>query len=576
MPFPPDVPNVDGDEPFTLGGMLRGWFTVMVPAALATYLQTKSIALSVGAALVTPAVALLQGSLVILNYRGKWGDSPAPLAPSHGVVVVNPEHANATTTTTSSNCCCNMNKNGTNGLNIQFGNAGCTCLSGKRWRRGGPLTPKEKQTVEDASNGKPLRILVIGDSLAVGVGSTRSCTPLMPEMIARTLSKALNGRAVYWTCHGAAGASAQWVEREFKRGLGYLREKEAVKTDTPVMTNGMVKETATPGGVGGDTPGLEGLELSDSSSDENSVADSEDSLTTCESSVAGPTGGEADNDNGVNLKDWRQRLDQFSGNFEPDMSGPYDVTVVMSGPNDLKSAFFPFLLQGEDSEFRKQAQQRGGSFDQELLRVIDTIQGRMTDKNEPQTPTNGITPRPLVVFPGMPANILPIFHHFPKRWLSIPICGIMDNHKRNLARKHSDDVLFVEAPDKKRLAEFEDQRGSYWRQREQEDTLLCLRSTTREQCRDIEGRMIDYYSSKGALHGHQHLYDDKLSQRCQHNPPVPKLSERKGVAGSKIIGVDLIHPNDEGMDYWGRHIGNEILEAWQENPTVRNERKTFA
>ena len=31
------------------------------------------------------------------------------------------------------------------------------------------------------------------------------------------------------------------------------------------------------------------------------------------------------------------------------MGGPYDVAVVFTGGNDVKSTFFPFLLTGEDA-----------------------------------------------------------------------------------------------------------------------------------------------------------------------------------------------------------------------------------
>jgi hypothetical protein len=49
---------------------------------------------------------------------------------------------------------------------------------------------------------RPLHLLVIGDSLAAGVGSI-SGTPVLPESIGKALSAALGGIPVLWECHGA-------------------------------------------------------------------------------------------------------------------------------------------------------------------------------------------------------------------------------------------------------------------------------------------------------------------------------------------------------------------------------------
>jgi len=63
--------------------------------------------------------------------------------------------------------------------------------------------------------------------------------------------------------------------------------------------------------------------------------------------------------------------------FDPNILGPFDIAVVLTGSNDLKSAFFPFLLTGEDAEFRRQAQQRGGGYGKELTRILQVLNQRM-------------------------------------------------------------------------------------------------------------------------------------------------------------------------------------------------------
>jgi len=60
-------------------------------------------------------------------------------------------------------------------------------------------------------NERALQLLVVGDSLAAGVGMSKSGVPILPESIARALSKALGGRAVYWTCVGTPGVSAAQI-----------------------------------------------------------------------------------------------------------------------------------------------------------------------------------------------------------------------------------------------------------------------------------------------------------------------------------------------------------------------------
>ena len=103
------------------------------------------------------------------QYRILYRDAPLPLSPAHGVVVVNPN----TTDTIAASCA--------NDEHI----TGCSCLGGRRWRNTTHVSESERQILARALEERPLRLLVIGDSLAIGVGTSRSCTPLMPEVIAQ-------------------------------------------------------------------------------------------------------------------------------------------------------------------------------------------------------------------------------------------------------------------------------------------------------------------------------------------------------------------------------------------------------
>jgi hypothetical protein len=545
----PDTPS--GNH--TMQSMFQGWLTVMVPLGLAAWLQSRSVSTSIGAFIATPCLAILQGAIGILSYRHHFGDAPQPHTPAHGVVVVSPE---------------DLSKD----VHVHHGQVGCCCMGGKRWRRGGALSESNEQVVTKASQEPPLRLLVIGDSLAIGVGTNRSCTPMLPEVIARTLSKAMGGRAVYWTSHGAAGASAGWIVRELERGIQLTKED----------------------------PNQPGLETSDSSSEDSSESEDGTIESFSETSLDDATIplDEQVNDQ-VRWDEWRSRLHRHRKRFDPQVMGPYDISIVLTGSNDLKASFFPFLLHRDEREFHRQAQARGGAYSGELRRVLEVLSKRMQmtvqesiervkgqmqlpsssaplvpevpvsiktdidyDENdivqEPPTPSNFT--RPLIVLPGNPARALPSFQVYPLKWLSVPMVAITDNNKRALAQAHPENVLFVEAATPEQIIEYEGQRGALWDQRAKEDTLVALRDVSKLACQRVERTMMDYYNSKSQKFGYGPLVVEEPHVVTQTNAPNPPLSERPGRPGSKIFSCDGVHPNDEGYDFWGRHIANAIVQ----------------
>ena len=513
---------------------------MIIPMAWTCWHRTHSIPATIGSFFFPTLLAATQGIIGVIRYRILYGDAPLPHSPAHGVVVVSPNSTDAAMTMSCS------------AADKQHSITGCACLGGRRWRNTTLLSQDERQLLQRALQEQPLRLLVIGDSLAIGVGTSVSCTPLLPEVIARTLSKAHGGRAVYWTCHGAPGASAGWIVRELERG-----SQQSPRQQQPWALNPSSTTDTT-------------------LSDDSSVSEDEDLPKE--------------------WQEWKDRLHVHKKRFDPDVLGPYDICVVLTGSNDVKSALFPFLLRGEDRLFRQEAMKRGGSYANELRRVLDVLQQRMkegmdeirenilerlqpnsprtarlhskdtpstVEKNTTTTNTNTSTTEkkpvehksgPLIVLPGMPSRALPIFRTIPLRWFAVPIVDIMDNHKRALAESHPGEVMFVEAPTIEGITEFEEQRGAIWKQRECEDTLLALRDIHRSQCYRIETDMKEYYARKGQVH-----WPRTCLEISQHNAPVPPLSELPGKAGSKIFSVDNVHPNDEGYDYWGRYIATAIV-----------------
>ena len=459
----------------------------MTPLALVAWTITQSIAVSILSFLSLPLYGVFQGTVLIFSYRSSFGDSPLPKTPAHGVVFVDQQDATQRQPDQQLGTQCN-----------------CTCTGGQRWRRGA-LSENEKYRLDQAMLQEPLRLLVIGDSLALGVGITSSCTAIMPEVIAKTLSKSLQ-RPIFWTSHGSPGASTGWIVRELQQGVQNGYQAPKVKPDPYQIA-----------------------EITDSSSEDLSM-----DKNSAGGSVEDPD----------DCCQWRNRLNEFR---TADLNGPYDVVVIITGANDVKGALFPILVQGDESKFLQDAQKRGFSLMIELERVLKYIRPRMSKSSSP-----------LVVFPAMPTALLPIFRKPPIRWLAVPVMGIMENQKKDLALKHKD-CLFLEAPTLDLSIDFEAQKGLYWEQRIREDTLLALRDVTSHECESICREMKIYGEKKRDMP----LYPKGSTSSSQANIPEPPLCDRKGhETGSKIVFIDKVHPSDEGYDLWGRHIARGILQHW--------------
>ena len=574
----------------------------------------------------TPALAILQGAIGILNYRNMFGDAPLPQTPSHGVVVVHPDDKakeEVTSSTTTSNETSTTTTTATQELQklcpqrrpiagLSLPSLGCECTT----RGGGGCNlpaimdrPHLQHFLQKTVQEPPLRILVLGDSLAIGVGQRKSCTPIMPEVLAKTLSKQLGGRVVYWTCHGSPGASAGWIVRELERGVMQLSERNtAAKDEDEEEELDSLPEKMEVMSHCSDTDESSSSCNSEESSSTSSFADARQLPYShhhhhhhrphfIKSGVVGRDDSEIEisDDQQINSADmltqWKKRLAQHRKRLDhPEVLGPYDIVVVLTGSNDLKGACFPFLLKGEDAEFRRQAKLRGGSYTKELRLLFDTVNERMQKRlqnivHKVEVATESVRERveetleyiapgsshrlhsprlgkraqdsspeeelssedlpendeekderhlPLVVLPGLPARSLPIFRSFPLRWLSVPAVDIMDMHKRNFSKGNPGEVLFVPAPSVHDLVEYEEKTGEIWHQWSQEDTLLTLRDTRKKDCRRIEGFMRKYYESRSTGH------------RSVTEPP----------AG--LFSIDGVHPSDDGYDFWGRYIGNHV------------------
>jgi lysophospholipase L1-like esterase len=328
--------------------VLRG---MLAPAA-AAYAAVPALHWTtlLASAFFAPVLAIVQGSLGILQFRVRFGQAPVPIAPSHGVVFARQQQQQQQQKQSSS--CTNdaEEEEALNGIENDRepwtgSNYASTQFQVPRPGVGDGAAPA--RSIDDARHLSPVRLLVIGDSLAIGVGQRHSAFPVLPSAIARTLSAKL-GRVVYWTCHGAPGASTGWIVRELERGV------------------------STP-----DTPAYNGVEDAMDAAASSSSSPSDKQPISRQSSSASSSDGSYAISDPPDAAAWRGRLTAHRKRFNPDRLGPYDIVVVLTGSNDLKSAFFPFLLTGEDAEFRRQAQERGGNYNKELRRLVETLYDKM-------------------------------------------------------------------------------------------------------------------------------------------------------------------------------------------------------
>ena len=564
--------------------LLQWWtFGLILPLGMVAWCWTHRIVSVIGSIFVIPSIAFAQAGFYVLRYRLKYANCPLPKAPSHGVVKV---VTSTTSTSKSEQPVIDYDDDDDD-------DDDATCNTNNT---------NESETT-------PLRLLVIGDSLAIGVGQSRNHTPVMPESIAKSLSRAMGGRPVLWTCHGAPGASAGWIVRELERSINQGQFPKLQTTTTTTTTN---TNTNTKSRNNNSSAPMGETESETSSSDEDSEYSSEESHS------------------------WHDRLKQERIRFDPSVVGPFDIAVVFTGSNDAKSAFFPFLMRGEDVKFRREAQLRGGGYAMELRRVLEVLNRGMRIRLETlresagkvrenvlermgqphntnlmmphahahaqqpnqlhQAPssagihhthptlrksissrhssssidasdaTNSSSSRqspmplfPMVVLPGMPARSLPLFQMAPLRWLAVPIIDMMDTHKRRLSENHRGEVLFVNSPSVHEMQEFDQQQGPYWQHASHDQVLLNSRDISRRQARRIHSDMRDYFSRMDPND------DDQGSSSTNSNSST---SSRTTTPQKGMFSIDGIHPNDTCYNFWGRYIGHAIVQEWKQKQST--------
>ena len=478
---------------------------------------------------------------------------------------------------------------------------------------------------------RPVRLLVIGDSLAIGVGQARQCTPIMPEVIAKTISRHLDGRTVYWTAHGSPGASTGWIVRELERGVTYLEQqpKEEQQQHQGEQSSEAATAAATAEVLQHPPPELEKssshsssscCETDDSSSDEYSLPDALNDTTATETRIAMKE----------QHKVWRERLAQHRKRFDPEALGPYDVVIVVTGSNDVKSEYFPILLKGEDAKFRREAMERGGDYAKELRRVLQTLNRGMRsqlqsvrDSVEAATETvielaeetiermgsNGLTP-------GKGHDFGSSYREKLEARKEASSSQILSENSENPLEQEDDDregdlprnfplvvlpglparglPLFRKAPLRWLAVPALDIQDMHKRNvaRSHPEKVLfvpppsiadlatyenCTGEFWQQHCeeetvlalRDI--RQKDCRRIEGEMRDYYEVKDPRRPtgkglQMTANCTGWLSFFSRTAAPGTSIFSVDRIHPTDDGYDFWGRYIASAIVDEWRAHP----------
>ena len=264
----------------------------------------------------------------------------------------------------------------------------------------------------------------------------------------------------------------------------------------------------------------------------------------------------------------------------------YDIAVVLTGLNDVKDATLPFLTSDSQEEMKKWRQEQKDTtegYEGQLKNILLTLQERMnlnhknlesstttmsTDtahdlfENRPPATQPCMELRPIIVLPGLPASIVPVFQWIPLKWFLIPLIRGVDNQKRALSNKYPESVLFVESPGLGSVEQYEAGMGSI----QAESVLVLIQNISAKARHKAQTAMDKYYQLKGeaGLQDQNESETEKQYEQAyhQHGASSRPMAFSPRI-GSKLFSLDGIHPNDEGYDFYGRYIANAIVSEWE-------------
>jgi lysophospholipase L1-like esterase len=452
-----------------------------------------------------------------------------------------------------------------------------------------PISPSRGIVVmktEVKGEETPLRVLVIGDSLAAGVGTSHSGTPVLPESIARGLSQSL-GRAVSWTCVGTPGASSAQIVQAIltMEDSPNIMEKKLIEWQaTGRRAQEWLQQLIQRDDVSGR---LDDLQRAEDGGNRIQLwwGKIRKNITDFRVNVVEKHADENDALTKRLLLE-RRLVRRESIQVDPEQ---FDIAVVLTGLNDIKFAFLPFMMERSNLRNLQGIPKAtpGEGLRSELQRVLVALKSRMNldlseeekeskesrSVKQPLPSALAMSPLkkqgrgPLVVFPAMPAEPIPLFQRAPLSWFLIPLINMMDANKKYLADRYPDMVLYVESPSNETIRRFERGEGPLFAARTAEQILVTVTDVTEQAKRRVEDLMQKHYqrwTTDRERDDHEQSCSsrDAFSQQCHDHLPPRKLTN----PGSTMMSPDRVHPNDNGYDFWGRHIAAAIVKEWQKDP----------
>jgi hypothetical protein len=272
----------------------------------------------------------------------------------------------------------------------------------------------------------------------------------------------------------------------------------------------------------------------------------------------------------------QSRLTRRKTTLDPGLKAQYDIAVVLTGLNDLKDTFLPLMMMGENSSSTTSVEDKHGSLKDALVRIIHALQSKMKldlPNDDPEDASNIATSPttsahhsgPLVVFPAIPASPLPLTQYPPLSWFLIPLLKMMDNNKKLLAERFPGLVLFVDSPSPSEFRDIEAGRGELHASRRAENVLLQLTNVTQRAQEKVKELMDQHYKSSTKIEDDGANEEDNRPLVYEQSCREHQLVESKNTPGATLLAEDRIHPNDEGYDFWGRHIAAAIVREWDKN-----------
>jgi len=559
-----------------------------------------------GVVISIPVLAFAQGAYFLTNFRRNHGDAPYPASPSRGIVIVSPQDSTSNTMLQQQQKLQRQSSSGNGGEKVEVRN-GCDNLRQSSnsnnigqtttreshnkwlsiWKQNNNRNTNENLPINNNIHDtkQPLRIFVVGDSLAAGVGST-SGTPILPEAIARSLSKALGGRPVHWTCYGTPGASTSRIMKDIKnlmekdyqslllqkmddekkfvlegilsffqqilQLLNKKKKKDEEEEKKKVIDNTMLYK---------DENCTNSVKKEEMSTSDSIILTSKAKITYEFNKIIDGLKNKLNHSslNEKEAQEWKQWNSRLSPNpILKENVGQYDVVIVLTGLNDLKSIFLPFLQDANGTN--------DGAFKEELRKVLHFLtkkihhhdvccdDGKERLRNQNENDDDHHHKGALVVVPALPTLVLPMFQYPPLCWIIHVLLQFMDEEKRALSKEHPGSLLFIEAPTVKMIDKIE--KGEYFlcAKRKTETVRLALKDITLRVRHEIEiliRKHKEHHDFKDDEREIELYYE--ASKHHNLSDPIPD-----GI-GSKLVSIDGVHPNDDGYDFWGRHIAEGII-----------------